>query len=382
MTNENLVFPDFNHCVVNISATLSQYLGHPTTYKTLPKLENYLGQDYKNIVFMVIDGMGSRILQKNLPEKSFLRQHQIDELTSVFPSTTVASTTSLISALQPAEHGWFAWSIDFNGEVIELFRSRNFYTREFTTDPEYAMHKLPYKPFWSYNKTERATYTCCPSRITSKIHAQHDTEFDTVKQMFRQLHKICQKPEKKFVYAYFSEFDSTMHSYGITAHKSRRLLKKINRYLEHLSKKNPDTLFIVTADHGQTEVKGYSYICDDPEIQICLEHPISLDPRGACFKIKPNMDSQFCQAFQKYTTDFTLFTTDELIKRGTFGEFKSHPEYKQLLGDYIAIGNDSAKMLVFQRGAEYHHHTHLYRGTHTGMTANEMYVPLIVVAGK
>ena len=125
-SNENqFVWPDFNHSIVNLAATLEQFLGKKPKHAVLPKLAEKLKSDYKNVVYLVIDAMGAKILEKNLPTNSFFRQHQIDTVTSVFPSTTTAATTSLISALTPSEHGWFAWAVDFNGEVIELFRNRN-----------------------------------------------------------------------------------------------------------------------------------------------------------------------------------------------------------------------------------------------------------------
>ena len=148
MKNKNFVFPDFNHSIVNLAATLADFLGKPICHPVLPKLKAQLKPTYKNIVYMVIDAMGSQILAKNLPENALFRTHEIDTVTSVFPSTTAAATTSLTTALTPAEHGWFAWAVDFDGAVIELFRNRNFYTHEFTTDSEFARHHLPVTNFF------------------------------------------------------------------------------------------------------------------------------------------------------------------------------------------------------------------------------------------
>ena len=381
MNTKEFMFPDFNHSVVNVAATLAEFLGQNTDHVTLPKLAKTLKAGYKNVVYLVIDGMGSKILEKNLPAKSFLRTHQIDEVTSVFPSTTAAATTSLISALTPTEHGWFAWSVDFDGEVIELFRNRNYYTRELTPDPNFAHHKLPYRKIWDYQKTDRNVYVCMPKKIASKVHAPNEIEFRSLGQMFRQLHQLCAQPDRKFIYSYYPDLDTIMHSFGTTARPSRRLLKAIDRKFKRLVTKHPDTLFVVTADHGQIDVSEFTYLGDDAALQACLEHPVSLDPRGACFKIKPGMDDAFQAAFQKYAGDYTLFQTQTLIDQGVFGNFDRHPEYRKHLGDYIAIGGSTAKMMIFMRGDEYHHHKRPYHGIHTGLTADEMRVPVIVVAG-
>lgn len=381
MSTEDFVFPDFQHSIVNLAATMSAFMGKPTKHPVLPKLAAQLKPDYKNIVYLVFDGMGSYILEKNLPADSLFRQNQIDSVTSVFPSTTAAATTSLTTALAPAEHGWFAWSVDFDGEVIELFRNRNFYTHEFLADHNFAKNHLPYKNFFETASDDRATYSCFADNLSSKIHAEHEVEYRTLGQMFRQLHHLCKQPDKKFIYCYYPNLDSVMHGYGTTGRKSRHLLKSIQRKTARLAKRHPDTLFVITADHGQTDIKDFIYINEDAEIQTCLAHPISLDPRGASFKIKPGKKQAFEKAFQKYADDFTLFTSQELIAKGVFGEFKLHPDYQKYLGDYIAVGGSTKKMLVFKNGEQYHGSGHLYHGIHTGMTAEEMMVPVIVLNG-
>lgn len=381
MKQKDFVMPDFSHSVVNIATTLAQFLGKKPTHATLPKLAQKLNPQAKNLVYLVIDGMGARILEKNLPITSCLRQNQIDTVTSVFPSTTTAATTSLMTGLTPAEHGWFAWSVDCDGEVVELFRNRNFYTHEFTADPNFAMHHFPYEKFFDNVTCGREIYSCFPENISTKINTAHIVEFRSLGQMFRRLHQICRQPNKKFIYSYYAELDSTMHGYGTTARRSRHLLRSIEHKVARLAKQHPDTIFVITADHGQTDVKGFTYLFDDANLQACLAHPISLDPRGACFKIKPGMDATFKAAFQKYVQDFTLFATQDLIKQGIFGDFKLHPTYQKHLGDYIAIGGQSAKMMIFSAGDQYQGHKRLYHGTHTGLTADEMMVPVIVLNG-
>lgn len=380
MENKNLVFPDFKHSIVNLAATMADFLGQPTHHVTLPKLAERLDPHYKNIVYLIIDAMGSKILEKNLPADSFFRTHQIDTVTSVFPSATATATTSLQSALTPSEHGWFAWSVDFDGAVIELFRNRNFYTHELTPDPDFAYNHLPFNKFFAHFNGERHMYSCFGSNLSSKIHTEHEVEFKGLSQMFRRLNSICQRPDKKFIYAYYADLDSVMHSYGTTAHKTQRLLKTIEKKTARLAKRHPDTLFVITADHGQVDIKDFTYICNDAELQACLAHPISFESRGASFKVKPDKHKEFRTAFQKYAADYTLYTTDELIKKGIFGDFTMHPDYKKYLGDFIAIGGTTNKMMVFTP-AEQYHGNHLYHGIHTGLTADEMLVPVIVIAG-
>lgn len=382
MKRYGLVFPNFHANIVNVSATLAEYLGQPNHHTTLPTLQKALNEhNYKNIVYLVVDGMGSRIMAKNLPVKSFLRRHQAQEITSVFPPTTVAATTTILSAMTPAEHGWFAWSVDFDGEVIELFPNRNFYTKELTKDRQFADHQLPYQYFFAQKPTDRTLYGVMPDIVSQPLRLTNYHEYHTWRQMTKHLRGLCKQPDRKFVYAYFADLDATMHHYGTTSRPARKLLHTIDHDITKLVKTCPDTLFVITADHGQIDLQGYTPIYADPAITDCLKHPISLDPRGACFTLKPGKTAAFQAAFQKYTDDYTLFPTQTLIDQGVFGGVPS-PAYRKHLGDFIAIGNQNGKMLVFAPRKEYREHDHLYRAHHTGLTAEEVFVPLIIAGNQ
>ncbi len=382
MKHFGLVFPNFRANLVNVSATLAEYLGQPNHHSTLPVLERALqAHDYRNIVYLVIDGMGSRIMAKNLPVKSCLRQHQAQEITSVFPPTTVAALTTILSGLTPAEHGWFAWSVDFDGEVIELLPNRNFYTKALTADRQFAQHQLPYQYFFAQKPTDRTLYGVMPDIVLQPLTLEHYHQYSTWRELTKYLRGLCHQPDRKFVYAYFADLDATMHHYGTSSRPAKQLLKTIDRDLAKLVKQCPDTLFVITADHGQIDLQGYLPLYADTALTDCLQHPIALDPRGACFKIKPGKVAAFQAAFQKYTDDFVLFPTQTLIDQGVFGGVPS-PTYRQRLGDFIAIGNQNAKMLVFAAGKEFRDHDHLYRGHHTGLTPDELFVPLIIMGNQ
>ena len=71
---------------------------------------------------------------------------------------------------------------------------------------------------------------------------------------------------------------------------------------------------------------------------------------------------------EKYSKDFTLFKTQDLIDQGYFGK----GDKGELLGDFIAIGTYTHKTLIFHENSNY------FKGHHTGLT-EEMKVPLIII---
>lgn len=371
--NNGLMFPDFQHNIVNISATLAQYLGKPTDKAILPRLQKALQQDHKNLIYLVVDGMGLKILAKHLPATDFLRRHVVQTLTSVFPSTTTSATTTILSAQYPAEHGWFAWAVNLDGHVVELFRDRDYYTKV-PLVPDFAYQRLPYTYFFADIPTAITTHICMPA--TTKIPpTTHYHQFRRPRQLFRVLRKICQMPGRQFAYAYRFDLDDVMHDHGTTCGQARRLLRKLSRDLQKLVQKYPDTLVVVTADHGQIDTQGHVPLYQDQALQACLAQPVSLDPRGAAFHVKPDQHAQFARAFAQYQADFALYPTQTLIDQGVFGTTPD-PEKRAMLGDYLAIGKATGKSLVFKADKK------LHRGEHTGLTPDEMLVPLIIINGK
>ena len=380
MKKHGFVLPNFQNSIVNLAATISQFLGNKPKFPVLPELAQKLNQQDKNLVYLVIDAMGTKILEKHLPATSFLRRHQIKTITSVFPSTTASATTSLITGQSASMHGWFDWALNFDGVVVEVFRNRNYYTKEYLADPDFIRKKLPYQCFWETATVHRKNYTVFPG-FCYRNSVSDNLSYKNTNEMFRVLHKTCREPGQKFIYAYFSEVDSVMHHAGTNSGKVRRILKKLDRKITRLVKRNPDTKFVITADHGHIDIKDYIFINEDQAVIDCLAQPMSWESRAICFKIKPGSDDQFKKAFSKYADDYTLFATDELISQGIFGETKIKPAFRKLMGDYIAVGADTCKMMVLKNVTP-KEKKKLHRSIHGGMTPDEMHVPVIVAGGE
>ena len=103
--------PDYEHCLVNLANSILRKFGAKTTAATLPLADQYLDKDYKNVVVLLLDAMGISILEKHLAEDGFFRSHLAVAYDSVYPPTTVAATTSILSGLYPNEHGWLGWDM-------------------------------------------------------------------------------------------------------------------------------------------------------------------------------------------------------------------------------------------------------------------------------
>ncbi len=368
-----LIKPDFTNNIVNLSATLAEYLGCPNDKPTLPMLADELKKGYKNVVFVILDGLGMHPMQTNLDEGSFLRSNLRRVLTSVFPSTTTNATATLLSNLYPMEHGRFGWSLYFEElrRVVELFPETDFFTGE-PVGAGFLTQNLPLVPFY-----KRATARIQTSVVVPEYwHEDNENRytFRTFAEMYAHILALCKRAGRQFVYVYCGEPDAAMHRHGVTSDEAKRTTHVLDEGLKMMFSALSDTLLVVTADHGQIDMGGEIALYRDEELLSMLEWPQYLEPRATAFKIKRGQHAAFSKMFtEKYGADFLLRRTEDLVRENYFGGNFSG-EHARLLGDFIAIGTTDK---LFRMSAR----SHSYRGHHTSLTA-EMEVPLIFIGDK
>ena len=108
-----LKFPDYDKSTVSLISSVYNHFKIKPFHKTLPELDGLLKREPKNVIVMLFDGLGTSVLEKNLPENAFLRKHFVTGISAVFPPTTVAATASIQTGLTPKEHGWLGWDMYF-----------------------------------------------------------------------------------------------------------------------------------------------------------------------------------------------------------------------------------------------------------------------------
>lgn len=119
-----LVKSNYNECLTNLACSIQKYFDLNAKHNSIEYIDKILNEKQpKNVVLMLFDGMGSRILERTLNKDSFFIKNKIKEITTVFPATTTAATTSIRTGLNPIEHGWLGWNMYIApiNETITLF---------------------------------------------------------------------------------------------------------------------------------------------------------------------------------------------------------------------------------------------------------------------
>ncbi len=364
---KKVVFPNYENCIANLPNSILKKYGQETKGKTLPELDLLLEKNFKNIVVILLDGMGQCILNHNLDEEGFFRTHLKKIYSSVFPPTTVAATTSIYSGLQPNEHAWLGWECYFPQIDKNVCVYRN--TEQGSDRPA-----ADYNIAWTYNPYES---------IVDRINASGGEAYyvapfvepypDSFEKISNRVKELCEEPGQKYIICYWNEPDSYMHENGCYGAGSRKLIRELEQQVQKLTEQLQDTIVIVTADHGHMDSKSVS-ICDYPEILDCLERLPSIEPRALNLFVKQDRKKEFETVFTNtFGKQFWLWSKQEVLENKIFGDGLENKNFLDMLGDYLAIAVDELSIYNSKEEAEY------FVGVHAGLTEEEMLIPLIIV---
>ncbi len=360
-------YPDYDNSIVNMINSVLKHFGANYTHSTLPVMDALLEKTFRNVVIMVFDAMGSRNLMESLPEDSFLRQHMLAEITSVFPPTTTAATTTLESGLLPCEHAWLGWSLHFD----EVQDNVNIYinTNDFGTyvaDYHVATRYIPYK-----NVTEKINETGnARAESVSRFGTRKVKAFD---ELLEGVEDLCGEAGRHYIYTYWPEPDMSMHAKGVMSPEAIHWMNKIDMAASLLSKRLDDTLLIITADHGHIDGTNVC-ITDYEELVKTLRWLPSIEPRALAFYVKDGMNEAFEKEFKKnFREDFILFSRKDILKNKLFGDGNAHPRFEDFIGDYVAAAVGTRSVFNTKASCE------KFIGVHAGLTEREMMVPFIAV---
>ncbi len=364
-----IVKPDYKKSIIQVVNSIDNNFNykHDETCQELDQI--FKNKNYNHVILMLLDGLGSKIIDKTLDENSFLKTNKITDLISIYPSTTACATISTLSGKEPIETAWIGWENYFqeiNRNVV-LFKNTDYVTKEKLNFDCYKA--LPYDNFFD------------------KYPFYHDQVFPefgpnpskTFKEFLNNIKILNQKDNQTFLYAYWTEPDMSLHEYGTNHKKVKNLITKIDKMInEFTNDLSNDTILIIVADHGHIDVEPI-YLKKDKMLFSYLERMPANEGRCCVFKVKENKQKEFEEYFNKYYHDnFKLYSKKEFIDSGMLGTNidKINSRLNSFLGDYIACAtgnyyfdylNDNEKEQEF-----------VMKAHHAGLTVDEMLIPLIV----
>lgn len=381
--------PDYDGgSIVNLMASVAAVLGSSDTVSLplrdaqLPALLARRGR----IVLFVVDGMGYRRLTA-VAARGAMRAHLRGSLTSVFPSTTASAITTFLTGLAPAQHaltGWYMWfAQQATVGAILPFRAR------VSDRPLTALGIDPAAVFDHRSFFERLpvrSYALAPERIVGSVFNRvHCTgaqprSYSSLEQLFDlTLNCLRAASERCYIYAYYADYDSVAHDYGVDSRQAVRLLHRFDDAFAAflVAAAGLDATVLVTADHGFIDSPAQRVIDLEQHrvLQGMLSAPLCGERRAAYCYVRP----ECAETFERYIADELgdrawLHPSRTLIEHGWFGPGVPHGQLAHRVGDYTLVMKANWTIKEWLPGEQRHRQI----GVHGGTSEDEMIVPLVV----
>jgi len=356
--------------LVNLSNSILKHFGAETFHETIPEIDNLL-KGHKKVVAILFDGMGQNIVRKHLKENSLIRSHYVTTINSTFPPTTAAATTAFLTGKYPIETGWLAWTEyfkDYDRNVI-LFKNTDYNTGEEIQGENVADKYFPTtKIFTLIEKSGGRAFNI------SRYPIQKDGPKSLLYTGVNKLTRTLRENEECFVYFYWDSPDREMHTTGIDSLTTRYQVYKAQRFAKKVIKKNPDTLFILLADHGHINVE-FLDVCEYEDIYALFAKPMTLEKRTPSFFIKEGKFDEFKKLFNQYYGEhFELLSKEEAFAIKLFGEGEPAKGVYDVVGDFIAISKGKYGLLASKELS----YLGAFKGHHAGGTKEERLIDIAV----
>lgn len=383
MEYKDIVLPDYNHCILGTITSILKYYNVETKHKSSKKIDEILeSKKYKNIIFLVLDGLGKHILN-NISKDGFLKNNQIDCVTSVYPSTTTAALTTYYSGKPPYETGWIAWSQYFKeyGRAIDMFSHKESYMRELLKNPNLDVFKDVVHYESIYERIEEASPDVKAYEIQpdyAERRAKRSIRANNIDELIMNIEDLCQKQDNNFILAYSDNPDGLLHKYGTDSEEVKTFVKEAEEKIQKMCNNfDDDTILIISADHGHKNIEKSYTLLDYPEIQECLIMPASLESRVLTFWVKEDMKEIFVKRFNKiFEKEFWLMTKEEFLDKYHFlGYGDKHYKIDDFIGNFVAlsVAGSMIRLETFLIEGK-----PIKKSTHCGLSKEEMEVPVII----
>jgi hypothetical protein len=342
----------------------------------------------RNIVLLVIDGLGYDYLTR-AGAGGALQRHLKARITSVFPSTTATAVSSFLTGVGPQQHaltGWHTWLREFGCIAVTL----RFHPRhggeplsKAGIDPRSVFTAEP-----MFDRLAAKSHVVSPANIIdSDYNVAHcglalRRPYKELPELFSTVAEIVRSgSERQFIHAYTYDLDATAHSFGSVSPEVQAKFRQIDaafaRFLDEIA--GSDTLVIAVADHGFIDSPKSACIEleDHPQLAQTLMLPLCGERRVAYCYVQPGREGAFEHYVQtRLDHCASLYRSADLIAQGWFGLGRANPRLAERVGHYTLVmkGNYTIKDWIPGESR------HLTVGVHGGVSAAEMYVPLIVAA--
>lgn len=393
------IYPDYagGRCFAALPATVERVLGLGGDGVRLDS--ELLDETYDRVVLIYLDAFGWEFLERH-GEHALLRDAPlVERLTSQFPSTTTAHTTTIHSGLPVGEHGLYEWFV-YEPRLDRLIAPLLF---SFAGDQEretlLATGLAPEDIFPAalYDRLDVACHVVNPAVISDSpassrlLRGAMTHGYEAPEQGLAQVGQALAATERAYALLYLPQVDFVMHYEGPEAPAAAALFEGLLSAIETAVRGAvfpPGTLVLLTSDHGMAGISPERsvYVNDVwPELGEHLQAGAdgkALAPAGSCRDLflhaRPERVGEIVERLGELLAGVAeVRAVERLLADGVFGPSLSDG-LRARLANVVVLPYEGEAVYWLERGRFEQH----FRGQHGGLTAGEMEIPLVgLVAG-
>jgi len=408
------IYPRYeNYCFSNIPSAVLYLFGlqkNSPLSGILDKAE-VTPVNSKKVVLFLIDGFGYKQWLKYADKYEFLKRFTkkgvVAPMTTVFPSTTAATLTTINSGLTPQEHGlpeWWVYFDELDKIIVTLpFTPLGEEGRDTLlkagVDPKILFDGKTIYETLSKSQIPSFTFirdTYAESAYSKSVHRGSETiSFINSSDLLVNLRKkIAEVSTPAYFYIYWDVVDSISHTYGP---HTEQYLAELNGFFyllqeEFIQKieKNlaKEISILITSDHGQVNIdpKQTIYLNQYPDIVNNFQVGSSGNkilpwgsPRDVFLAIKPEKLNQVLEFLTNTLQNkVAVMKIEKAFEEGLFGQGDLHKKFRNRVGN----------ILILPRGNSTVWYEHFkdekidLLGMHGGLSPDEMLIPFAVAKGN
>ncbi|MEM7465881.1 MAG: alkaline phosphatase family protein [Pseudomonadota bacterium] len=386
--------PDYTGCsIVNLMTSIKgHYVAGDSVYAQLNDFPAENLDGVKRLILLVVDGLGADLLATfSAATDDRFQQHAVTRMTSVYPPTTATAITTFMSGQAPQQHALTGWHMNFReiGATAAVLPFISRFGKRSLSEQGVDINRLVDCESFS-DAVPVAAHLLLPHDIANSDFSRR-LGGSAKRHSFNGLDDFADKlvafasdtNEPAYLYAYWSEFDHLAHRYGPSHQRvfehfvelQRRLSVTLNQIAD------PETAILITADHGFLDSGPAECVqlSSHPALADMLAMPLFGEPRSAYCIVRSGCESEFESYVVSELSDYlTAIPSRTLVEKNWFGLGEPHRELGSRLGDYTLQMKDRYTI----RDQLVSEHAFDLYGMHGGVTAAELWVPLLYFGGN
>lgn len=415
--NRNFCLPQYQSgSLMNVPHTaLSLFGGQGTSNRQLEpwaKFTDHLGQlssdKPKKVILFLLDGLGYKNLfrGKLLDTCNFFniarRRGYLNQITSVFPSTTAAAMVAVNSGLTPAEHGLLEWNLYLEelGQVIETIPFKPFKSKISDSLVEYGGNgSMLFDGLTIYESLLKniKSFVFSPKQYVDTVFsktiykgAQRIGYDNGVDMMINLARRISMTEEDSYYFVYYDCIDQTGHAFGPSSAQYHAQIELFSFLFMNVFLNNLDvgqfgeTIILLTADHGQVDVSPGSivHLDDHVDLENCLKRTSDSriiiptgSPRDTFLHVKTDKLGYVVGKLREVLNGKAdVLYAKEALDSGLFGDkFVNSERFWPRIGNVVLLPH--GKNVIWSR---FHRKGPMDSlGIHGGLHEDEMTVPFV-----